>query len=207
MADSDPYSMVESTRVHVILHGFGVPKIHRHLTSERHIGTLTDFSRLICKHLLGVFCNGIAVVHSLLIQVYVNIPGCRQVLVVVPASRRFLLPIGECEFAISSVLDDLQKDAWPVTSDKRPQRCTGVALSVAVGLLEATYPQLADPMQMITASACKQMDSRLLLQRSSTENAFQCRAGSVSRVSPTSLTLRWQVPSVRRPRRQRLQWA
>ena len=26
-------------------------------------------------------------------------------------SRRFLLPIGECEFAISSILDDLQRDA------------------------------------------------------------------------------------------------
>ena len=58
-------------------------------------------------------------------------------------SRRFLLPIGECEFAISSILDDLMKDAWPTSSDKRPQRCTGVALSVAVGLLEATCAQSA----------------------------------------------------------------
>lgn len=58
-------------------------------------------------------------------------------------ARRFLLPVGECEFTLSSLLDDLQRDTWSASTgaDKRPGRCTGVALSVAVGLLEATYSQ------------------------------------------------------------------
>ncbi|KAJ7186597.1 hypothetical protein C8R46DRAFT_1273308 [Mycena filopes] len=32
------------------------------------------------------------------------------------------------------------RDPWPIAKDKRPLRCTGVALSVAVGLLETTFP-------------------------------------------------------------------
>jgi protein transport protein SEC23 len=55
------------------------------------------------------------------------------------AADRFLLPISECGFNLESVLEDLQKDPWPVQSDHRPQRCTGTALSVAIGLLESTY--------------------------------------------------------------------
>jgi protein transport protein SEC23 len=52
---------------------------------------------------------------------------------------RFLLPVSECGFALESILEDLTKDPWPVKQGERPQRCTGVALSIAVGLLETTY--------------------------------------------------------------------
>ncbi|TPX68583.1 hypothetical protein SpCBS45565_g03043 [Spizellomyces sp. 'palustris'] len=52
---------------------------------------------------------------------------------------RFLLPISQCEFTLTSILEQLQQDPWPVANDKRPLRCTGTALSVAVGLLEAAY--------------------------------------------------------------------
>jgi len=38
------------------------------------------------------------------------------------------------------VLDELQTDQWPVSLGKRPARCTGVALSVATGLLGACNP-------------------------------------------------------------------
>ena len=53
-----------------------------------------------------------------------------------PASSRFLLPVSECSFIIESILEDLTKDPWPKAADQRPARCTGVALSVAVSLLE-----------------------------------------------------------------------
>eukprot|EP00820_Chromera_velia_P026327 Cvel_10288.t1-p1 / transcript=Cvel_10288.t1 / gene=Cvel_10288 / organism=Chromera_velia_CCMP2878 / gene_product=Protein transport protein SEC23, putative / transcript_product=Protein transport protein SEC23, putative / location=Cvel_scaffold617:73357-76732(+) / protein_length=303 / sequence_SO=supercontig / SO=protein_coding / is_pseudo=false len=51
-------------------------------------------------------------------------------------ARRFLLPVQECEYVLTSILEDLQKDSWPIPPDTRAQRCTGVALSVCVGLLE-----------------------------------------------------------------------
>ncbi|KAH7125115.1 transport protein-like protein sec23 [Dendryphion nanum] len=52
---------------------------------------------------------------------------------------RFLLPVSECEFQLTNALEQLQKDPWPVANDKRALRCTGVALSVAIGLLETQY--------------------------------------------------------------------
>lgn len=38
------------------------------------------------------------------------------------------------------LLDELQTDQWPVPPGRRPARCTGVALSVAAGLLSACNP-------------------------------------------------------------------
>lgn len=58
----------------------------------------------------------------------------------VPPSSRFLMPVQNCEFQLTNALEQLQKDPWPVASDKRALRCTGVALSVAVGLLETSFP-------------------------------------------------------------------
>lgn len=53
------------------------------------------------------------------------------------ALKRFLVPVSECEFALNSILDDLQPDPWPVKAGNRPSRCVGTALNVGIGLLEA----------------------------------------------------------------------
>ncbi|KAJ0053266.1 hypothetical protein Pint_00003 [Pistacia integerrima] len=53
---------------------------------------------------------------------------------------RFLLPASDCEFALNSVLEELQKDPWPVPPDQRATRCTGTALSIAATLLGACVP-------------------------------------------------------------------
>lgn len=58
-----------------------------------------------------------------------------------PALGRFLCPVGDSSFALERILEDLQRDSWPVPSDQRPQRCTGAALSVATGLLESAFPR------------------------------------------------------------------
>lgn len=56
------------------------------------------------------------------------------------AAARFLMPISQVESQLTSIVEQLQRDPWPVANDKRAQRCTGVAMSVAVGLLESTFP-------------------------------------------------------------------
>lgn len=56
-----------------------------------------------------------------------------------PAAARFLLPVSQCEFQLTNALEQLQRDPWPVANDKRALRCTGVALSVAAGLLETNF--------------------------------------------------------------------
>lgn len=53
---------------------------------------------------------------------------------------RFLLPASDCEFALNSVLEELQKDPWPIPVDQRASRCTSTALSVAASLLGACVP-------------------------------------------------------------------
>ncbi|KAK4700398.1 protein transport protein SEC23, partial [Phenoliferia sp. Uapishka_3] len=66
-----------------------------------------------------------------------------------PASygaARFLLPISQCEYGLTTILEQLAKDPWPVASDRRAQRCTGVAtgvaVGIAVGLLETSFPNM-----------------------------------------------------------------
>ena len=55
-------------------------------------------------------------------------------------SNRFLQPLQKCDMNLTDMIGDLQKDPWPVPTGKRPHRATGVAISVAVSLLEVTYP-------------------------------------------------------------------
>lgn len=69
-------------------------------------------------------------------------------------SRQFLMPVSECEFTLNSILDDLTGDAWPVGTAQRSARCTGVALSVAVGLLEVTYPQSSARIMLMAGGPC-----------------------------------------------------
>ncbi|CAM8989473.1 unnamed protein product [Rhodiola kirilowii] len=53
---------------------------------------------------------------------------------------RFLLPASECEYTLNALLDELQTDQWPIPPGNRQSRCSGVAISVAAGLLAACLP-------------------------------------------------------------------
>lgn len=66
-----------------------------------------------------------------------------------PAAR-FLLPVQQCEFQLTKALEQLQKDPWPVANDRRNLRCTGVALSVAVGLLESSFQNAGGRIMLFT---------------------------------------------------------
>jgi protein transport protein SEC23 len=46
------------------------------------------------------------------------------------------MPVAECELTLTSTLEDLSRDPWPTKPDERMARCTGVAMSVAISLLE-----------------------------------------------------------------------
>lgn len=39
---------------------------------------------------------------------------------------------------LTDLLGELQRDSWPVVQGKRPLRSLGVAMSIAVGLLEVS---------------------------------------------------------------------
>jgi protein transport protein SEC23 len=65
-----------------------------------------------------------------------------------------LQPVSECEFQLTSVVEQLQRDPWPVANDMRPIRCTGVAMSVAVGLLESSFQNTGSRIMLFAAGAC-----------------------------------------------------
>lgn len=67
------------------------------------------------------------------------------------ALGRFLMPVGECTFALEQILEDLQRDPWPCQPDERVQRCTGAALSIAIGLLESTVARSGSRVMLFTA--------------------------------------------------------
>lgn len=67
------------------------------------------------------------------------------------AIGRFLLPVGECTFALEQILEDLQRDPWPCQPDERVQRCTGAALSIATGLLESSVSRSGSRVMLFTA--------------------------------------------------------
>jgi protein transport protein SEC23 len=69
-----------------------------------------------------------------------------------PAAR-FLQPVQQAEFQLTNALEQLQKDPWPVANDKRALRCTGVALSVAVGLLESSFQNSGARIMLFTGGA------------------------------------------------------
>ncbi|CAI5695000.1 unnamed protein product [Oreochromis niloticus] len=54
--------------------------------------------------------------------------------------NRFLQPVQKIDMNLTDLLGELQRDPWPVTQGKRPLRSLGVAMSIAVGLLECTFP-------------------------------------------------------------------
>lgn len=52
-------------------------------------------------------------------------------------NNKFILPIKDCEFAVTTFLDELQPDPWEKQQGERESRCGGLALHVAISLLEA----------------------------------------------------------------------
>ncbi|CCW71403.1 unnamed protein product [Phytomonas sp. Hart1] len=54
-----------------------------------------------------------------------------------PVQGRFLLPLEDCHFALTTLIEEIQGDSEPLPSGRRPMRTTGTAVSVAVYLLES----------------------------------------------------------------------
>ncbi|ESN95356.1 hypothetical protein HELRODRAFT_185982 [Helobdella robusta] len=75
---------------------------------------------------------------------------------------RFLQPLHKCDMALTDLLGELQRDPWPVAQGKRPLRSTGVAASIAVGLLECTYPNTGARIMIFMGGACTQGPGQVL---------------------------------------------
>lgn len=71
-----------------------------------------------------------------------------------PSLGRFFLPMEAVEITLQSLFERLPRDPFPVDADKRPQRAIGVAVSVAVSLLESVAFNTGARILLFTGGAC-----------------------------------------------------
>ena len=55
---------------------------------------------------------------------------------------------------LTDLIEELQPDSWPVGQGKRPLRCIGAALNMAISLLEATYPNTTARIMTFIGGPC-----------------------------------------------------
>jgi protein transport protein SEC23 len=71
-----------------------------------------------------------------------------------PGADKFIMPLSECELIVTTILEDLQVDCWGYGNSERPLRCTGAAITTAVGLLEATFKNVPSRVMVFTGGPC-----------------------------------------------------
>jgi protein transport protein SEC23 len=69
-------------------------------------------------------------------------------------NTRFLIPLEDCEATLTTILQDLQVDPWPVKEKTRAKRCTGVAMSIAASMLEIGYSHFGARMINFIGGPC-----------------------------------------------------
>lgn len=67
---------------------------------------------------------------------------------------RFFLPLEDVELQLTSVLENLKRDPWPVANGDRPLRCTGSAVAVAANLLSLTFQGFGLRIMLFSAGPC-----------------------------------------------------
>lgn len=64
--------------------------------------------------------------------------------------QSFLLPLSDCEFSITSAIEDIHYSGG-VMRGHRPHRCTGAAISAAIGLLEGCQVNMGSRIMVFTS--------------------------------------------------------
>ena len=57
---------------------------------------------------------------------------------------------------LTDLLNEIQRDPWPVPQGKRSLRCTGAAMSIAVGMLESLYQNCGARIMCFVGGPCTQ---------------------------------------------------
>ena len=69
-------------------------------------------------------------------------------------ASKFFQPISQCQDVLNNIIDKLTRDPWPVSTGKRALRATGSSMSIAINLLEATYPNAAARIMSFIGGPC-----------------------------------------------------
>lgn len=71
-----------------------------------------------------------------------------------PAAGRYLLSVEEAEFQMTKALEVLLEDPFHVPAQSRHLRATGVAINIALSLLEIAYPHTGSRIFLFAAGPC-----------------------------------------------------
>lgn len=68
--------------------------------------------------------------------------------------RKFISPASELKAVVSNIFDQVSSNTWSTASGHRPLRAVGAALSIAINVLELTYPQSAARIMLFVGGPC-----------------------------------------------------
>lgn len=121
---------------------------------------LVSFGAMVCVHDLGFSdCSRVVMLHgerelsSDKIQEFLGISHLHNRKFGKGSSiqkQGFLLPVSECEFNLTTAVEEINSSASAMPGH-RPQRCTGVAISTSVGLLEGCWPNAGGRIMVFTS--------------------------------------------------------
>lgn len=66
----------------------------------------------------------------------------------------YAAPMSQVEFTLTTLIEELAVDCWPVARDTRPLRCTGAALSVAASFAEVLAPNVGSGLLAFLSGIC-----------------------------------------------------
>ncbi|KEG10298.1 putative protein transport protein Sec23A [Trypanosoma grayi] len=70
--------------------------------------------------------------------------------------NRFVGALADVSLTVSSIIEEVQQDVWPVSKSHRPLRCTGAALSAAASVLEIMSPNTGSCILGFISGICTQ---------------------------------------------------
>ena len=70
------------------------------------------------------------------------------------SETKFIMPLKDCEFTVNTFLDDLQPDPWGKKQGERHPNCSGLALHIAVAMLECLAHREPSRIMVFLGGAC-----------------------------------------------------
>ena len=85
-----------------------------------------------------------------------SVPGSTQAQHPAHAASRFLQPYATCESDFLNLINHIQRSPWHTPVGKRRLRCVGAAVSIAVSMLEVSYPNTGARILLFIGGPCNQ---------------------------------------------------
>lgn len=93
--------------------------------------------------------------------------------------ERYVMSLGQAEFVLSTIIEELQVDFWPIAKDHRAMRCTGAAISAGASILEVVAPKTGGGVMAFLSGACTEGPGQIVelprAQMIRTHNAIKDR--------------------------------